>query len=114
MKKNALIFSLELKSIDMPKKKRIQNPEFTSGIFPSNLQLHKLQVSGDLEGGSGLAADLLDGDTLSVLDQSQTLGGADVEDGQVGDNGRDTAGAGQGESAVGKNLGVTLLVGVFL
>lgn len=49
-----------------------------------------------------------------MLNQSQTLGGADLEDGQIGDNSRDTAGAGQGECAVGKNLGVALLVGVFL
>lgn len=77
-----------------------------------NLQLHGLQVLGDLEGSGSLAADILDSDALGVLNQSQTLGGADVEHGQVGDDGRDTLGAGQGEGAVGQNLGVTLLVGV--
>ena len=61
---------------------------------------HGLQVLCNLEGSSSLAADLLDGDTLSILGQSQTLGGADVKDGQVGDDLRNAAGAGQGESAV--------------
>lgn len=64
------------------------------------LQLHRLEVLGDLKRSGSLAADLLDGDAFGVLDQGQTLGGADVKDGQVGDDGRDTAGAGQGESAV--------------
>jgi hypothetical protein len=68
--------------------------------FPKRLQLHGLEVLGDLEGSGSLAADLLDGDALGVLDQGQTLGGADVEDGEIGDDGRDTAGAGQGEGAV--------------
>ena len=58
------------------------------------LQLHRLEVLGDLERSGSLAADLLDGDALGVLDQGQTLGGADVKDGQVGDDGRDTAGPG--------------------
>lgn len=71
------------------KKKRIQYPKsgFKIGISPSNLQLHGLQVSRDIEGGSGLAADFLDSDTLGVLNQGQTLGGADVENGKVGDDG---------------------------
>lgn len=60
---------------------------------------HGLQVIGNLEGSSGLAADLLHSDTLSVLGQSQTLGGADVEHGQVGDDLGDAAGTGQGEGA---------------
>ena len=64
------------------------------------LQLHRLEILGDLEGSGSLAADLLNGDALDMLDQGQTLGSADVEDGQIGDDGRDTAGAGQGEGAV--------------
>jgi hypothetical protein len=68
--------------------------------FPMHLQLHRLEVLGDLEGSGSLTADLLNGDALGVLDQGQTLGGADVEDGQVGDNGRDAARASQGECAV--------------
>ena len=44
------------------------------------LQLHGLEVLRDLEGSGSLAADLLHGDTLGVLDQGQTLGGADVKD----------------------------------
>lgn len=68
--------------------------------FPKQLQLHGLEVLGDLEGSGSLAANLLDGNALGVLDQGQALGGADVEDGEVGDDGRDTAGAGQREGAV--------------
>lgn len=64
------------------------------------LQLHGLQVSSDLERSKSLAADLLNGNTLSVLNQSQTLGGAAVEDGEISDDGGNAAGTGQGESAV--------------
>lgn len=49
-----------------------------------------------------------------MLDQGQTLSGADVEDSEVGNNSRNTAGAGEGECAVAENLGVALLIGVLL
>lgn len=73
------------------------------------LQLHRLEVLGDLEGSGSLAADLLNGDALGVLDQGQTLGGADVEDGQVGNDGRDTAGAGQGKVQSGSRVSSVVL-----
>lgn len=98
----------------MQNKDTVSKSTSTIGIFLSNLQLHGLQVGGDLEGSGSLAADFLDSDTLGVLNQRQALGGANVEHSQVGDNSRDTAGAGQGERAVGENLWVTLLVGVLL
>lgn len=70
-------------------------------MFPMQfLQLHGLQVSGDLEGGSSLAADLINGNTLGVLNQSQTLGGVAVEHSQVGDDGGNAAGTSQREGAV--------------
>jgi hypothetical protein len=85
----------------MHKKTPYPNMKSLMGLcFPKQLQLHGLEVLGDLEGSGSLAADLLDGDALGVLDQSQTLSGADVEDGEIGDDGRDTTGAGQGEGAV--------------
>lgn len=61
---------------------------------------HGLQIISYLEGGSGLATNLLDSDALCVLGQSQTLSGADIEDGQVGNDLGDAAGTGQGERAV--------------
>lgn len=83
-----------------------------SGII-INLQ-HRLQISRNLERSGSLAADLLDGHALGVLGKSQTLGGADFEDGQIGDDLPHAAGSGQGEAALGEDLGVALLVGVFL
>jgi hypothetical protein len=75
--------------------------------------LKRSQVLSDLEGSGSLAADLVDGHALSSLGQGQTLGGADVKDGQIGDDLPDTAGTGQRESALRQNLGVSFLIGVF-
>lgn len=82
-------------------------------VYIINLQ-HRLQISRNLERSGSLAADLLDGHALGVLGKSQTLGGADFEDGQIGDDLPHAAGSGQGEAALGEDLGVALLVGVFL
>lgn len=65
----------------------------------SHLQ-HWLQVIGNIERSSSLAADLINRDTLSVLGQGQTLSRADVEDSEVGDDLPHAAGTGKGEGAV--------------
>lgn len=49
-----------------------------------------------------------------MLDKGEAVGRADLEDGEVGDDLRHAAGAGQRERALGQNLGVALLIGVFL
>ena len=49
-----------------------------------------------------------------MLSQGQAFGGTDIEDGQVGDDLPHTAGSGQGERALWQDLGVALLVAVFL
>jgi len=64
----------------------------------SHLQ-HGFQVISDLERGSSLAADLINRDALSVLDQGQSLSRADVEDSQVGDYLPHATGTGEGEGA---------------
>lgn len=65
----------------------------------SHLQ-HRLQVISDLERSSSLAADLINRDTLSVLDQGQSLSRADVENSQVSDDLPHAAGTGKGERAI--------------
>ena len=61
---------------------------------------HRLQVICNLERSSSLAADFINRDTLSVLDQGQSLSRADVEDSQVGDDLPHAARTGKGEGAV--------------
>lgn len=75
--------------------------------------LKRSQVLSDLERSGSLAADLLDGHALGGLGQGQTLGWADVEDSQIGDDLPDAAGTSEGECALGQDLGVALLIGVF-
>lgn len=75
---------------------------------------HRLQIISHLERSRSLAADLIDRDPVGELGQRQAFSRADVEDGQIGDDLPHAAGAGQGECAVGQNLGVALLVDVFL
>ena len=77
-----------------------------------NLQ-HGLQVIGNLEGGLGLGLDLLDGDAVGNLNQSEAVGEVHVEDIEISDDAADTGRAGQRELALLDNLGVTLLVSVF-
>lgn len=75
---------------------------------------HRLQIIRNLKGSGSLRLDFVNCNTISQLRQSQTLSGADVEDGQIGDDLPDTAGPGQRESALRKDLRITLLVDVFL
>lgn len=71
----------------------------TIGLYNTNPLQHGLQVISDLERSSSLAADLVNRDTLRELSQSETLGRADVEHGEISDDLPDAAGAGQRERA---------------
>lgn len=82
-------------------------------IMQINLK-HWLQIICNLEGSGRLSLDLVNANTFSKLPQGQTLGGADIKDGEIGDDLPDTAGTGQGEGALRKDLGVALLINVLL
>lgn len=99
----------------MEVEEKVKNRNFDSklGIIYTDLQ-HRLQVSRNLERGFRLAADLVNGHALGVLDKGEAVGRADLEDGEVGDDRGYAARAGQRERALGQDLGVALLVGVFL
>lgn len=75
---------------------------------------HRLQVVCNLEGSGRLSLDFVNSNTVSDLPQGQTLCRANVEDGEISDDLPDTAGSGQWEGTLRKDLGVALLVNVFL
>lgn len=77
-----------------------------------DLNVHLFQVICDLEWSFGLRFDLVNSDTLGDFLECQTIDRADVEDGEVGDDGRYTLLACKRECALVEDLGIALLVGV--
>jgi len=63
------------------------------------LNLHRLEIGRDLERCFGLGPDLVDGDTLSVLDQCQSLLEVHVEHRKLGDDAADAGATGEGKGA---------------
>lgn len=77
-------------------------------------RLEGAEVLGDLEGSTGLGLDLLDGDALGGLGEGKTAAvlvlAVDLEDGKLGNDGRNDALAGQGQGALLDDLGVAVLI----
>lgn len=74
---------------------------------------HWLNVIGYLEGSFCFGADLLNGNTISQLDQSKAVGKVNIKDAEFGDDSADTSSASEWELALLENLGVALLIGMF-
>ncbi len=72
-------------------------PHHRGNDVMSGLLLHLPQGFGDGERGVGFVADLVDGDAGSEFGEGEgRLGAVDLEDAEVGDDGADDAGAGEG------------------
>jgi len=92
--------------------KTCKQPWISSRQRKRNVLQHRLQVISNLERSLCLGLDLVNSNTVSKLNQSQTVGEVDVKDAKVGNDTADAGLAGQGEFAVLDDLGVALLVGV--
>ena len=73
---------------------------------------HRLHVIRNIERSFRLGLDLVNGDTISKLNQGQALGEVDVENAELSDDTANAGRTGQGELALLDNLRVALLVGV--